>query len=84
VKRCSKYLGVGNPEQPDGSVNLSYIATVARQIAETVEKGCLVVVKSIVPVGIENMRQGTVCSAPKIMDTVPNPCMNSNFKLVTV
>ncbi|EQB22654.1 UDP-glucose dehydrogenase [Dehalobacter sp. UNSWDHB] len=45
------FIGVGTPEQPDGSANLSYIATVARQIAETVEKNCLVVVKSTVPVG---------------------------------
>lgn len=45
------FIGVGTPEQQDGSANLSYIATVARQIAETVEKDCLVVVKSTVPVG---------------------------------
>jgi len=45
------FIGVGTPEQPDGSANLYYIATVARQIAETVEKDCLVVVKSTVPVG---------------------------------
>ncbi|MFS0774816.1 UDP-glucose/GDP-mannose dehydrogenase family protein [Neobacillus sp. 3P2-tot-E-2] len=45
------FIGVGTPEQPDGSANLSYIATVARQIAESVEKNCLVVVKSTVPVG---------------------------------
>lgn len=45
------FLGVGTPEKPDGSANLSYIATVARQIAESVEKDCLVVVKSTVPVG---------------------------------
>lgn len=45
------FIGVGTPEQPDGSANLSYIATVARQIAETIEKECLVVVKSTVPVG---------------------------------
>ena len=45
------FIGVGTPEQPDGSANLSYIATVARQIAETIEKDCLVVVKSTVPVG---------------------------------
>ena len=44
-------IGVGTPEQPDGSANLSYIATVSRQIAESVEKDCLVVVKSTVPVG---------------------------------
>ncbi len=45
------FIGVGTPEQPDGSANLSYIATVCRQIAEHVEKNCLVVVKSTVPVG---------------------------------
>ncbi|RDZ14685.1 UDP-glucose dehydrogenase family protein [Priestia megaterium] len=45
------FIGVGTPEQPDGSANLSYIATVARQIAESVEQDCLVVVKSTVPVG---------------------------------
>ncbi|MGE8204715.1 UDP-glucose dehydrogenase family protein [Heyndrickxia sp. NPDC080065] len=45
------FIGVGTPEQPDGSANLSYIATVARQIAESVGKECLVVVKSTVPVG---------------------------------
>lgn len=45
------FIGVGTPEQPDGSANLNYIATVSRQIAESVEKDCLVVVKSTVPVG---------------------------------
>lgn len=45
------FLGVGTPEQSDGSANLTYIATVARQIAESIEKDCLVVVKSTVPVG---------------------------------
>lgn len=45
------FIGVGTPEKPDGSANLSYIATVARQIAESVEHDCLVVVKSTVPVG---------------------------------
>lgn len=45
------FIGVGTPEQPDGSANLSYIATAARQVAESVEKDCLVVVKSTVPVG---------------------------------
>lgn len=45
------FIGVGTPEQSDGSANLTYIATVARQIAESIEKDCLVVVKSTVPVG---------------------------------
>lgn len=45
------FIGVGTPEQPDGSANLSYIADVSRQIAETIERDCLVVVKSTVPIG---------------------------------
>lgn len=45
------FIGVGTPEQPDGSANLSYTATVSRQIAESIEKDCLVVVKSTVPIG---------------------------------
>ena len=45
------FIGVGTPEMPDGSANLGYVATVSRQIAETVEKDCLVVVKSTVPIG---------------------------------
>lgn len=45
------FIGVGTPERPDGSAELSYIATVARQIAENVIHDCLVVVKSTVPIG---------------------------------
>lgn len=45
------FIGVGTPEMPDGSANLEYIATVSRQIAENIEKDCLVVVKSTVPIG---------------------------------
>lgn len=45
------FIGVGTPELPDGSANLDYVATVSRQIAESVEKDCLVVVKSTVPIG---------------------------------
>lgn len=45
------FIGVGTPELPDGSANLDYVANVSRQIAESVEKDCLVVVKSTVPIG---------------------------------
>jgi len=45
------FIGVGTPELPDGSANLKYVAAVSRQIAETIEKDCLVVVKSTVPIG---------------------------------
>lgn len=45
------FIAVATPEKYDGSANLKYVCTVAKQIAETVEKDCLVVVKSTVPIG---------------------------------
>lgn len=45
------FIGVGTPEKKDGSANLSYVYTVAGQIAESIEKDCIVVVKSTVPIG---------------------------------
>lgn len=44
-------IAVGTPEEPDGSVNLRYVWEAAKQIAQTVEKDCVVAVKSTVPVG---------------------------------
>ncbi|AIQ20122.1 UDP-glucose 6-dehydrogenase [Paenibacillus sp. FSL H7-0357] len=44
-------IGVGTPEKKDGSANLKYVFEVARQIAQTVEQDCIVIVKSTVPVG---------------------------------
>ncbi|MEG0076078.1 MAG: UDP-glucose/GDP-mannose dehydrogenase family protein [Eubacterium sp.] len=45
------FIGVGTPEKEDGSADLGYVATVARQIAENVVHDTLVVVKSTVPIG---------------------------------
>ncbi len=45
------FIGVGTPERKDGSANLDYVFTVAKQIAESIEKDCIVVVKSTVPIG---------------------------------
>ncbi|HOO79391.1 MAG TPA: UDP-glucose/GDP-mannose dehydrogenase family protein [Lachnospiraceae bacterium] len=45
------FIGVGTPELPDGSADLHFVMGVARQIAESVQKDCLVVVKSTVPIG---------------------------------
>lgn len=53
------FIGVGTPEKKDGSANLSYVYAVVEQIAGIVEKDCVVVVKSTVPIGtndkIENI-----------------------------
>jgi UDPglucose 6-dehydrogenase len=45
------FIGVGTPEREDGSANLDYVFNVCTQIADNIEKDCLVVVKSTVPIG---------------------------------
>lgn len=45
------FIGVGTPEKSDGSANLTYVFQVAKQIARTVTRDCVVVVKSTVPIG---------------------------------
>lgn len=45
------FIGVGTLEKSDGSANLSYVYQVAKQIAQTAEKDCVVVLKSTVPIG---------------------------------
>ena len=45
------FIGVGTPEKYDGSANLSYVYGVAKQIAKTAERDCVVVLKSTVPIG---------------------------------
>lgn len=45
------FIGVGTPEKKDGSANLKYIYDVAKEIAESIEKDCVIVVKSTVPIG---------------------------------
>ncbi|MEK3885275.1 UDP-glucose/GDP-mannose dehydrogenase family protein [Paenibacillus sp. PL2-23] len=45
------FIGVGTPEKKDGSANLSYVYEVAVQIAQSIERSCVVVVKSTVPIG---------------------------------
>lgn len=44
-------IGVGTPERQDGSANLDYVYLVCEQIAESLEKDCIVVLKSTVPIG---------------------------------
>lgn len=45
------FVGVGTPEKKDGSANLKYVYDVAKEIAESVEKDCIIVIKSTVPIG---------------------------------
>lgn len=69
-------IGVGTPERADGSANLDYVFGVCREIAESVEKNCVVVVKSTVPIGtndeVEKMLNNNVKNGIKI-DVASNP-----------
>ena len=69
-------IGVGTPERADGSANLDYVFGVCREIAESVEKNCIVVVKSTVPIGtndeVEKMLNNNVKNGIKI-DVASNP-----------
>jgi len=44
-------IAVGTPEKRDGSANLAFVFRVASQIAESINKECVVIVKSTVPIG---------------------------------
>ena len=45
------FIAVGTPQADDGSVNLNFVFTVAKQIADVISKDSLIVIKSTVPVG---------------------------------
>lgn len=45
------FIAVGTPEKSDGSANLCYVFKVAEEIAESIERDCVIVVKSTVPIG---------------------------------
>ncbi|WP_144508889.1 UDP-glucose dehydrogenase family protein [Bacillus mycoides] len=45
------YIAVGTPQKEDGSANLQYIEQVALEIAGSIEKDMIIVMKSTVPVG---------------------------------
>lgn len=68
------FIAVGTPEKADGSANLKFVYTVVEQIAEFVEKSCVVVVKSTVPIG----------TTDKIQQHISNHLKNSvNVEVVS-
>lgn len=70
------FIGVGTPEKKDGSANLKYVYEVTKEIAQSLEKNCVVVVKSTVPIGtndkIEKMLENNVKEGVKV-SVVSNP-----------
>ncbi|MFE0299528.1 UDP-glucose dehydrogenase family protein [Priestia megaterium] len=59
------FIGVGTPEKSDGSANLNYVYGVAEQIASSIEKDCVVVVKSTVPIGTNDKVESLIKSQLK-------------------
>jgi UDPglucose 6-dehydrogenase len=45
------FICVGTPEKKDGSANLKYIYTAAKEIAGVINMDCVIAVKSTVPIG---------------------------------
>lgn len=69
-------IGVGTPEKKDGSANLRYVNEVAKQIGESVERDCVIVVKSTVPVGTTEKLEHDIRKNLKHnirIETVSNP-----------
>ncbi|ALZ64654.1 UDP-glucose 6-dehydrogenase YwqF (plasmid) [Bacillus cereus] len=70
------YIAVGTPQQVDGSANLKYIEQVALDIAHTLIKDTIVVIKSTVPVGtndhVKNLIQQNLKADVKV-NMVSNP-----------
>ena len=76
-KKCDVVMiAVGTPERSDGSANLDYVKKVAKQISENLEKDCVVVIKSTVPIGtnneIENYIKKNLVNDVKV-EVVSNP-----------
>ncbi len=72
------FIGVGTPEKKDGSANLNYVYSVARQIAHSVERDCIVVIKSTVPIGT-NDKIEVLLQKEKIHDVQIEVASNPEF-----
>jgi UDPglucose 6-dehydrogenase len=70
------FIAVPTPSQPDGSVDLSFIEKVAREIAAAMTSYKIIVDKSTVPVKTGDKVADTIrryCKAPVEFDVVSNP-----------
>lgn len=72
------FIGVGTPEKKDGSANLTYVYEVAKQIAHSAEKNCVVVVKSTVPIGT-NDKLEAILQNEKAHDVILEVASNPEF-----
>ena len=70
------FIAVGTPELPDGTANLTYLKEVAKDIAVNASKDLVVVIKSTVPVGTNEVVKQILkeFAHPQLkIDVVSNP-----------
>ena len=68
------FLAVGTPPRADGSADLSAIESVARELARTIERPTIVVIKSTVPPGTGGRIESLIASSGKhACPVVSNP-----------
>lgn len=71
------FIGVGTPEKKDGSANLKYVYEVAKEIAESIQNDCVIVLKSTVPIGtnkkIEKFIKTNLANKNLKVELVSNP-----------
>ena len=73
------FIAVGTPPDEDGSADLSHVLTVARSIGQHIDRHCVVVNKSTVPVGTADRVRETIAAelaardAKIEFDVVSNP-----------
>lgn len=71
------FIGVGTPEKKDGSANLKYVFEAVKEIAESIEKDCIIAVKSTVPIGtnkkIEKLIRNILKNKKIKVEIVSNP-----------
>lgn len=72
------FISVGTPEKIDGSANLNFVYDAAKQIAQSVEKNCVVVVKSTVPIGT-NDRIEAILEQEKVHTVTIEVASNPEF-----
>ena len=71
------FIGVGTPEKKDGSANLKYVYTLAKEIAENIRHDTIIVIKSTVQIGtnkkIEKYIKDNLSDKSLKVEIVSNP-----------
>lgn len=73
------FVGVGTPEKSDGSANLTYVYQVAKQIAQSADRDCVVVIKSTVPIGTNDKLESYIHDKQKNKDIKIYVASNPEF-----